>query len=697
MFKNKYKRIAIAFLTAAFFTILSGCQKFEPLPEEETGRLRITAGTLSGYSDLRYAAVITSRTKPEQTADWEGSRFNTVELPAGLWNIALCAIDNDEVIAAGNVKNVEVILGEIKSVTIELKLFSEEETGKMQITAGTLSGYSNLAYEAEICCDGKLPQIISWDNSRTSHEFELSAGLWNVALTASSGNETIAAGTKESVNIIAGEITKVTVDLNLVSGGDPEPVTEEGTLSITVTNTGSFPGASYAVTLSGGGEVFNKVFNTSGTGSFTLTTGVWDIALSVKIEGAEIAIATETGVLVEKDKQTNVTLTPVLISGTGTFSWTVNYPNGQSAAKVTKAEMKLTGSGGIPASGYNPHTLSTTGTPGDTVTLDSGSWTVEFYMEMQWGSSTLRSVAKRSETVAIVNSQTLNKTYTFDYKDFVLLLEAAANSGSAYPVITSKGFDYESPDQAGGGHESFGSHILQKNDSTLGKNVFEFIMHRNNDRNATGDWTRQRLEVKLDHRNGNYGRDYCGLDGADEGRSFIYRWKFRLPADFAVSTDFTHIHQIKNEGGDSSQPVIALTARTVSGNQRLQLTYYAPGSSSPTQWVNDNNHLLTPYLGRWVQCEESVTYSSSAAQAAYSLKITRIDNGQVLMNHTAAANTIQTWRTGNTHGRPKFGLYRLIFSGSNPGNNIEPPAANAIAGLKDETILYADFEVVRLK
>jgi hypothetical protein len=580
-----------------FLTVLSGCPKFESLPEEETGQLRITAGNVSGYSDLSYDAVISSRTKPEQTANWEGSRIHTVELPAGLWTIALCAIDGDEVIAAGNIKNVEVIAKETRNVTVDLKLFSED--------------------------------------------------------------------------------------------GDPEPAAEEGTLSITVTNTGLFSGAFYTVTLSSGSEVIDKNLSVDGNGSFTLTAGLWDIALSVMQDGAVVANDAKTGVLVEKDKQTNVTLEAVMINGKGSFSWTVNFPDGVSAAKITKAEMKLTNSEGT---GYDPISLPLSGT----LALDAGSYMVDFYIEMQWGSSSQRSIAKRSYVIQIVKDQTLYKTYTFDYKDFVLLLDAETASGSAYPVIFSKGFDCESPDQTGGGHESFGPHILQKYDAALGKNVFEFIMHREPDRNATGDWTRQRLEVKLDHRNGNYGRDYCALS-ENEGRSFIYRWKFKLPADFAVSTSFTHIHQIKNEGGDSSQPVIALTARDVSGNKRLQLSYYAPGSSGATQFVNDNNHLLTPYLGQWIQCEESVTYSSDPAEAAYSMKITRIDNDQVLMNYTAPANTIQTWRTGNTHGRPKFGLYRLINTGSNPGNNTEPSAGTAISGLKDETILYADFEIIRLK
>jgi len=376
---------------------------------------------------------------------------------------------------------------------------------------------------------------------------------------------------------------------------------------------------------------------------------------------------------------------------TGTLSWTVNLPSGASAA-LAKAQMSVKDAQDAAADG-SPFNFN--GSSAGTIEeLAAGSWTIEFDMELQWGASALRSVARKLDVIEIEKDQTLNKIYSFEYKDFTLTLAAAAGSGSAYPVIQSMGFDYESPDQTNGGHEGFGPHIVQQYDAALQKNVFAFITHRDHDRNATGDWTRQRVELKVDHRN-NAGRDYCAV-AEDEGRGFIYRWKFKLPADFAVSTQFSHIHQIKNEGGDASQPIVALTARAASGTDRMQLTYYAPGSSSPEYWVNNANS-LDAYRGHWVQCEESVTYSSNPALAAYSLKITRIDNGAVLMNYTAPANTIQTWRAGNTHGRSKFGLYRRIYTGGNPGNNTEPDSSSAVSGLKDETVLFADFEVVRLR
>ena len=380
---------------------------------------------------------------------------------------------------------------------------------------------------------------------------------------------------------------------------------------------------------------------------------------------------------------------------TGIFAYTINYPVESDTAALIKAQMSISDEQEN-AAADSPYNILAV--KNGNITLNAGSYIVTLNLEIQWGNSALRSIAYRQEAIMITQYNTCEKAFDFAYNDFVLLLTASSESGSAYPIIQSRGFDYESPDQNNGGHTEYGSHIVQYYDAGLDKNVFAFMLHRNDDRNATGDWTRQRVEIKIDHRSGSPGRDYCAID-ADQSRSFIYRWKFKLPEDFAVSADFTHIHQIKNEGGDSSQPIIALTARAAGGNPndtRMQLSYYAPGSGSPVYWVNTANS-LPQYLGQWVQCEESITYSSDPVQAAYSLKITSIANSNIMMNYTAAANAIQTWRSGNTHGRPKFGLYRRIFSGSNPGNYIEPLASNAINGLKDETVLFADFEVIRLK
>ena len=484
----------------------------------------------------------------------------------------------------------------------------KEETGFIQITAGSLADYNSHNYTAVFTSPENDPVTENWSGSRYATH-KIPAGVWNIALSANADGEVIAAGNTENVEVSAKNTTMVTIPLAFLSegGGDGDP--EE----------------------------------------------------------------------------------PEPVPPAGTFSWTVNLPNGAFAANLTKALMSVRDAQNAPASPYNLLNAQN-----GTVELEAGFWTLEFDLELQWGNSALRSAARRVEVIEITKDQTLNKTYTFEYKDFSLTLAAEDASGSAYDLIQSRGFDHESPDQTNGGHEDFGPHIIQQYDAVLNKNVFAFLTHRGNDRNATGDWTRQRVEIKVDHRT-DAGRDYCAVS-EDEGRGFIYRWKFKLPADFAVSTQFSHIHQIKNEGGDASQPIVALTARAMSGNtdRRLQLTYYAPESSSPDYWV-DRANSLGDYLGQWVQCEESVTYSSDTAQAEYSLKITRITDGKVLMNYTAPANSIQTWRDGNTHGRPKFGLYRRIYTGSNPGNNTEPDPSNAVNGLKDETVLFADFEVVRVR
>ena len=303
-----------------------------------------------------------------------------------------------------------------------------------------------------------------------------------------------------------------------------------------------------------------------------------------------------------------------------------------------------------------------------------------------------------------------------------LHLTANASTGSAYDLIEPNGFRYESPSQNNGSIENalFNQpQIIQIWDDILVKNVFRFNMIYDTARNATGDWTRQRLEVLVNHTSNSLGRDFVGLPDADEGRSLIHRWKFKLPADFAVSGEFTHLHQIKNEGGsDAGNPIVTLTARRVGTTDRMQLIYRAPNNngSSPVLYLSDtgahgagNAPLLSEFRGHWVQVEETITYSSNPAEAAFSIKITRIDNSATLLEYTHTHERYAqlendttrwpfvTWRTGNTHGRPKFGLYRRINTGDNPGQNTEPPPETLVPGLKDETILFADFEVIRVK
>jgi hypothetical protein len=70
---------------------------------------------------------------------------------------------------------------------------------------------------------------------------------------------------------------------------------------------------------------------------------------------------------------------------------------------------------------------------------------------------------------------------------------SATGSGSAYDLIDSKGFGNENPDCK---HPSFGPHVTQAFDNTLGKYVFVFHSHADADDDRCTNEDRVRMEIK---------------------------------------------------------------------------------------------------------------------------------------------------------------------------------------------------------
>jgi len=300
------------------------------------------------------------------------------------------------------------------------------------------------------------------------------------------------------------------------------------------------------------------------------------------------------------------------------------------------------------------------------------------------------------------------------------------NSQAAYYLIRDAGFHYEAPDGISSrtGRKVNGDiprtdyrpvhpvpHIIQVNDSdylanalpssfTLNKEVLEFIMHFEVDGDMVGGYQdRQRLEIKtMDGANDN--PDMYSRGGGD---TFTHRWKFRLPADFRVSAEYTHIHQVKPEGGDSGNPVFTLTARKLrTGNEVLQLIYRGPTRSNGDPSVNwyPCQVDLEPFKGEWIRAEETITYDSPGA---YRLRLVRIRDMKVLMEYIYSPEQYQEfdpfvmYRPENSYIRPKFGLYRRIMHLTPFGlPNPEDPVTEFLAENNEVVVLYADFEMDKL-
>jgi hypothetical protein len=215
----------------------------------------------------------------------------------------------------------------------------------------------------------------------------------------------------------------------------------------------------------------------------------------------------------------------------------------------------------------------------------------------------------------------------------------------AYTLVRNAlGANPETPDCS---HPEFGEHITQASDSTLGKPVFVFNMHVTPDNDRCTNFDRQRLEIKTDSGSPAYVKGFLN-------DSVSYRWKFKLPAGFQPSPNFTHIHQIKAGDGDAGAPIITLTPRAGSPNLMQIILTDSTGAGSTLLQTD-----LAPFIGVWVEAFEQLTYSHTGK---YSIVIKALDGGATLLSYSN--NNIDLWRTDTTFSRPKWGIYRSLNSAS---------------------------------
>jgi hypothetical protein len=248
----------------------------------------------------------------------------------------------------------------------------------------------------------------------------------------------------------------------------------------------------------------------------------------------------------------------------------------------------------------------------------------------------------------------------------------ADGEGNTYELISSVlapgKSAVEAPDNMKlGNHPSFGKHIAEVWDADLKTNVFEFYAHinyENADKSKTTDnepvanvEQKQRIEIK------SYEPSPDNLKGT-MGETITYQWKFKLPKGFQVSTNFTHLHQIKAVGGDQDMPIFTLSAKKGKVNQ--------------FNVVHNNVDIvasmdLAELEGVWVEITEVIKV---AANGSYSISIKKIKGGKELLSYTNA--NLETIRPDNTFIRPKWGIYRSL---------------KKIEDLRDESVRFADFSI----
>jgi len=260
-------------------------------------------------------------------------------------------------------------------------------------------------------------------------------------------------------------------------------------------------------------------------------------------------------------------------------------------------------------------------------------------------------------------------------------LYADGNDEGTYALILERGYNLEPPDNSGEHAANPFRHIRQSWDATLGKNVFDFIIHIKNDddRGLANVTDRQRNEIKTD------GKSPEALVAKTEGETLRMSWKFKLPTGMKTTTKFCHVHQLKgidNKEGtaDVGIPVITYTCRSLSGGKQQFQVIYNGRTEDNTGNVYLSKVDLADFLGEWVSVVETVKF---AKDGTYQLQIVRMRDGKKLL--AIDKQGIDMWREGITGMRPKWGIYRSFGE----GRSLE-------SQLRDETLHFADFLIEKL-
>lgn len=240
-------------------------------------------------------------------------------------------------------------------------------------------------------------------------------------------------------------------------------------------------------------------------------------------------------------------------------------------------------------------------------------------------------------------------------------------------------FEYtEHPNNSDKDHNS-GTHGEVVYDQTLGQYVYKFSVHKNSDiidgdRGTMTD--RQRNEMKS--RTGSNGYPEVNLN-YDEWQRL--EWKFKIPAGFQPSGQFTHIHQLKGaDGSDNGSPVITISLRANSNgsNKRVEVIHTARSGGTSLGRIVDNIP-LSDFEDEWVHVE---TLAHACRHGYYRIIVTRISDKKVLIDKEE--KDIDMWRaSGGTSIRNKYGIYRSVGG--------DPFGSNTL--LKDEHIFLTDFKV----
>jgi hypothetical protein len=158
---------------------------------------------------------------------------------------------------------------------------------------------------------------------------------------------------------------------------------------------------------------------------------------------------------------------------------------------------------------------------------------------------------------------------------------------------------------------------------------------------------RSRTEIKIAPGNGGIHEKFKARDGD----TFVYSWRFRISPNMKFASSFTHIHQIKANGGSFSDPPLITFTPLANGNMEIRHVGDMQKDSATSTKLGAMS--LAGMKGQWLEVREEITFSNTNGR--YQLAIQdQSGKGKLSIDKSG----LQLWRTGADHMRPKWGIYR---------------------------------------
>ena len=217
--------------------------------------------------------------------------------------------------------------------------------------------------------------------------------------------------------------------------------------------------------------------------------------------------------------------------------------------------------------------------------------------------------------------------------------------------------------------------------------VFKFGLHLEDCEPVDNVAGKQRNEIKVWDKSPH---EMLGCFGS----TMRYTWSFFIDPSMKVTNRFTHLFQIKGQGGDTQKPFATFTGvNDTDGVAKLQVRNcsYSPANPEWSQRGLTGETVIrelewSRVIGHWVQASVEVTLRTMEDGGRYKVSLAYANGTSILQMDEPAG----MWRpanagySSNRFLKPKWGIYR-----ANVDSNIGP------GDLNNATVYFANLGIER--